>query len=75
MKKTQHGWCGSTRSRDIGRSAYLLHQSQGGWSLSLDRAQAIIGRPLTPRSVAGVQRRVERRATRRCAAGVTCPHY
>ena len=24
MKKTQHGWCGSTRSRDIGRSAYLL---------------------------------------------------
>ena len=48
MKKTQHGWCGSTRSRDIGRSAYLLHQSQGGWSLSLDRAQAVIGRPLTP---------------------------
>ena len=31
-------------------------------------AQAIVGRPLTPVSVAGVARRT----TRRCAAGVTC---
>ncbi len=31
-------------------------------SVSLDRAEARIGRPLTPRSVAGVNRRVHRRA-------------
>ncbi len=34
-------------------------------SLSLDRAEARIGRPLTPGSVAGVHRRVERRTYRR----------
>jgi hypothetical protein len=46
-----------------------LHQSQDrGLSLSLDRADARVGRPLTPMSVAGVHRR----AVRRCAAGVTC---
>lgn len=31
-------------------------------------AEAVVGRPLTPVSVAGVARRT----TRRCAAGVTC---
>ena len=31
-------------------------------SVSLDRAEASIGRPLTPGSVAGVNRRVHRRA-------------
>src|SRR5947209_7352930 len=31
-------------------------------SISLDRAQARVGRPLTPMSVAGVHRRVHRRA-------------
>lgn len=35
-------------------------------------AQAVVGRPLTPVSVAGVSRRTSRRAVRRCAAGVTC---
>jgi len=44
-------------------------------SLSQDEAFAVVGRPATPGSVAGVHRRVERRAVRRCAAGVTCPHY
>jgi len=34
-------------------------------SLSVDKAQARIGRPLTPGSIAGVNRRVERRAYRR----------
>jgi hypothetical protein len=53
-----------------------LHQSQEeGLSLSVDSAYAVIGRPLTPGSVAGVNRRVHRRAYRRCAAGVTCHHY
>jgi len=36
-----------------------------GTSLSVDKAQARIGHPLTPGSVAGVHRRVERRAYRR----------
>jgi hypothetical protein len=46
-----------------------LHQSQNkGLSLSLDKADARVGRPLTAVSVAGAHRR----AVRRCAAGVTC---
>ena len=36
-----------------------------GMSLSVDKAQSRIGRPLTPGSVAGVHRRYERRAYRR----------
>ena len=39
-----------------------LHQSQYGLSLSVDKAQARIGRPLTPGSIAGVNRRMNRRA-------------
>ena len=35
-----------------------------GLTLSVDKARARIGRPLTPGSVAGVHRRVERRAYR-----------
>ena len=34
-------------------------------SLSVDKARAVIGRPLTPGSVAGVNRRMHRRAYRR----------
>jgi hypothetical protein len=41
-------------------------------SVTLDKAHAVIGRPATPGSVAGVNRRHTRRAVRRCAAGVTC---
>jgi hypothetical protein len=36
--------------------------SSGGPSLSIDSAQARVGRPLTPVSVAGVARRTTRRA-------------
>ena len=43
-------------------------------SVSQDKAFAEVGRPLTAGSVAGVNRRQDRRAVRRCAAGVTCPH-
>jgi hypothetical protein len=39
-----------------------------GMVLSVDQAQARVGRPATPGSVAGVHRR----AVRRCVAGVTC---
>jgi hypothetical protein len=43
-----------------------FHLSQNkGLSLSLDKARAVIGRPLTPGSVAGVHRRYERRTYRR----------
>ena len=53
-----------------------LQQSQDkGLSLSLDKAQARIGRPLTPGSVAGVHRRVERRAYRRGYYGGGYGHY
>src|SRR6516165_9945046 len=39
-----------------------LHQSQDkGLTLSVDKARAIIGRPLTPGSIAGVHRRAYRR--------------
>jgi len=38
---------------------------EGKVSLSTDTALAVIGRPLTPMSVAGVHRRAERRAYRR----------
>jgi len=38
---------------------------QGELSLSFDKANAEIGRPLTPGSIAGVNRRIERRAARR----------
>jgi hypothetical protein len=42
-----------------------LHQYRDtGLSLSVDKAQAVIGRPLTPGSVAGVHRRAHRRAYR-----------
>ena len=37
--------------------------------MSVDRAEARIGRPLTPMSVAGVSRRVHRREYRRAVAG------
>ena len=40
------------------------HWSQQGVSLSVDSADARIGRPLTPGSVAGVNRRVHRRTAR-----------
>jgi hypothetical protein len=38
---------------------------QGNVAFSVDSASAVIGRPLTPGSVAGVNRRVHRRAYRR----------
>ena len=43
-----------------------------GIVLSVDQAQARVGRPATPGSVAGVHRRTTRRAIRHCAYGVTC---
>jgi hypothetical protein len=42
-----------------------LQLSQDKLSVSLDSASAEVGNPLTPGSVAGVHRRVERRAARR----------
>jgi len=44
--------------------------AQGGVSLSVESAQARVGRPLTPVSVAGVARRQYRRSTYGYGAGV-----
>ena len=46
---------------------------QLGVSLSVESAQARVGRPLTPVSVAGVARRQNRRAYRYDAAGIAGP--
>jgi hypothetical protein len=46
--------------------------AESNLSLSQDKAYAVVGRPATPGSVAGVHRRHSRRAVRRCAAGMTC---
>jgi len=43
---------------------------QRGPALSIDSARAVVGRPATPGSVAGVARRQTRRAVRHCAAGM-----
>jgi hypothetical protein len=52
---------------------FSLHISQQAVaSVALDTAEARVGRPGTPASVAGVARRSTRRAVRHCAAGVTC---
>jgi len=51
----------------IGSSGSEDHPSSnivGNW-LKIDTAQAVIGRPATPGSVAGVARRSTRRAVRR----------
>ncbi len=50
----------------------LQHSPTTGIALSVDQAQARVGRPATPGSVAGVHRRTTRRAVRHCAYGVTC---
>src|SRR5262249_31374406 len=43
----------------------LRFSPEGNVTLSVDSASAVIGRPLTPMSVAGVNRRAHRRAYRR----------
>ena len=51
---------------------FSLHVSQEAIvSVALDTAEARVGRPATPGSVA-VARRSMRRAVRHCAGGVTC---
>jgi len=51
------------------------HWSQQGVSLSVDSADARIGRPLTPFSVAGVHRRAYRRAAYAGAVGYGLGSY
>lgn len=43
----------------------LNWSTDNGLSISQNKANAVIGRPATPRSVAGVARRTTRRAVRR----------
>jgi hypothetical protein len=47
----------------------LLWSPEATLSLAVDRADARLGRPLTPVSVAGVNRRVHRRAYRHYSYG------
>ncbi len=56
----------------LSASPISVNWANSNLSVSQDRAVAEIGRPATPGSVAGVARRADRRAVRRCAAGVTC---
>lgn len=62
--------CGTFGSADLSRD--------GGLTLSVESAQARVGRPLTPVSVAGVARRTTRRAVvggaavGAAAAGTAC---
>jgi hypothetical protein len=49
----------------LSAAPFSLQSSQKGVALSLDSAEARVGRPLTATSVAGVNRRVHRRAYRR----------
>ena len=54
----------------LAATPFSLHWSPAKTlSLSLDTADARVGRPLTPGSVAGVNRRVHRRAYYGAAAG------
>jgi hypothetical protein len=57
--------CGIIAIAGIGLGEEL--SSSGGYSL-VSTAEAVVGRPLTPVSVAGVARR----SARRCEAGATC---
>ena len=59
----------------LSASPISVRWSAESLSISQDKALARVGNPATPGSVAGVHRRHGRRAVRRCAAGVTCPHY
>ena len=49
----------------LSAAPFSLQWSQKSVALSLDSADARVGRPLTATSVAGVNRRVHRRAYRR----------
>jgi len=49
----------------LSATPFSLQTSQKSIVLSLDSAEARVGRPLTATSVAGVNRRVHRRAYRR----------
>jgi hypothetical protein len=51
-----------------GVTEFLEQMEIRGVPAFISTAEAVVGRPLTPVSVAGVARR----STRRCAAGVTC---
>ena len=56
-------------------AAFSLQWSQKTVTLSLDSADARIGHPLTPGSVAGVNRRVHRRAAYGAAAAYGAGSY
>ena len=67
MKKTS---VMEPRSSNVCAAPISFQLSQDkGLSLSVDKAGAVVGRPLTPGSIAGVHRRNERREYRRGSYG------
>ncbi len=48
----------------------VVPSPKGGLPIGVEQAQARVGRPATPGSVAGVARRTTRRTVRRTAVGV-----
>src|SRR5262245_3665360 len=65
-EKDKRDWSHASGGSSVVRSAYIASSiPRQGLSLSVDKAQARIGRPLTPGSIAGVHRRHERRSYRR----------
>jgi hypothetical protein len=65
MKKLSLFGAALTAAFIVAAPVSLNWTSTAGPTLSLDSAEARVGRPLTPGSVAGVHRRVERRTYRR----------
>jgi hypothetical protein len=59
----------------LAAAPFSLQWSQKTVTLSLDSADARVGRPLTPGSVAGVNRRVHRRAAYGAAAAYGAGSY
>ena len=61
-EKAEYAWHGGWRCASVYGPVSLHWSPAKQFAWSLDTAQARIGRPLTPMSVAGVNRRMHRRA-------------
>ncbi|QHP72283.1 hypothetical protein EI171_36250 [Bradyrhizobium sp. LCT2] len=62
MKHTCRNWCFGAAIIAVAAIGSVQWSYERGLSFSVDSAQARVGRPATPASVAGVARRTTRRA-------------
>ncbi|AND88158.1 hypothetical protein LUI11_34565 [Bradyrhizobium diazoefficiens] len=62
MKHTCRNWCFGAAIIAVAAIGSVQWSHERGLSFSVDSAQARVGRPATPASVAGVARRTTRRA-------------